>query len=72
MYWKEGEPKIPGWFVLEFSGGDRFVVVHAFYDGDFIFRMEDANTGAYVHDVVDIIINHYPIPWPGTKKLSCT
>lgn len=62
--WIDGEPEKPGWYLLQFSGGDRFVVVRAFIDDENIFRMEDQNDLGYVKDVVDVITSFLPIPEP--------
>jgi hypothetical protein len=64
LTWIKGEPTTPGWYLLQFSGGDRFVVVKAFYDEENIFRMEDQNNMGYVCDVVDVIMSYLPIPEP--------
>lgn len=65
--WLKGEPTEPGWYLLEFSGGDRFVVVRAFIDDDNIFRLEDQNDFGYVADVVDVITKYLPIPDPDPR-----
>lgn len=75
LNWIPGEPKTPGYYLLEFSGGDRFVVVNAYFDVEEMFRMEDADkggfvmeqftTGGWVKDTTDIITQHLLIPKPG-------
>jgi hypothetical protein len=67
--WIQGEPKTPGYYLLEFSGGDRFVVVNAFIDDENVFRMEEVTYGpaGYVEDTTDVITQHLPIPKPLPK-----
>lgn len=81
--WCLGQPDFPGWYLLEFSGGDRFVVVRAFYDDDGNGRtvpgqfpkllMEDQGDKhrAYVNDVVDTIVQHLRIPPVPPAPCTC-
>ncbi len=66
--WVKGQPTNPGWYLLEFSGGDRFVVVKAFYDeeseGELRLEDQNSNMGCYINDVVDVIVAFLPIPEP--------
>ena len=59
--WTARQPQKPGWYVLEFDEGERFVVALAFQDENATFRLEDQNTKGYISDPVS---RHLCIPSP--------
>lgn len=62
--WQKGEPKESGWYVLEFSSGDRFVVAQGLRTASPVLVLENVNTGAYISDSP---VRHLSIPSPQGK-----